>query len=225
MACRHLLFPFWALLAASAHAGGHFDVDDAGTLGPGQCQAEVWGGRFGAAPTITALHLGPSCAVGPVELDINYDHTASLGAHADFFSPALKWTFLGKEAGARISAAGYLAATYDLTHGGRTGGQFAIPLSWNMTKSLQLSFNLGYDWTPVTADRSGRGGLQADWSLTDKIDLIAERFRSFGFWTTRAGLRFQIAPLLSIDCSAARVGGADGAWGFAVGLNQQFNGL
>jgi hypothetical protein len=225
MARPHLLVPLWPLLAASAYAGGHFDVDDAGTLDPGQCQVEVWGGRFGADPTADALHLGPACAIGPIELDINYDHASAPGTHAEFFGPALKWTFIGKEPDARFSAAGYLGATYDLTHGGRTGGQFAIPLSWNMTKTLQLSLNLGYDWTPVSGNRSGRGGLQADWTLNDKIELIAERFRSFGLWSTRCGLRFNVDPLLSIDFSVARVGGADGAWGFAVGLNHEFKGF
>jgi hypothetical protein len=39
-----------AFASLGAHAAGHFDVDDAGTLDPGQCQYETWWGRAGAEP-------------------------------------------------------------------------------------------------------------------------------------------------------------------------------
>jgi len=69
---RHVALILLWLFAVNARAGGHFDVDDAFTLDPGQCQNETWYGRFGTEP-VTDFHLGPACRVGPVELSANFD--------------------------------------------------------------------------------------------------------------------------------------------------------
>ena len=42
---RRILLPLLGVAAMQVHAAGHFDIDDAGTLDPGQCQYEVWVGR------------------------------------------------------------------------------------------------------------------------------------------------------------------------------------
>ena len=60
------------LAGAAAQAAGHFDVDDAGMLDPGQCQVETWVERHAAAGTLT--HVGPGCRAGPVELALNANH-------------------------------------------------------------------------------------------------------------------------------------------------------
>jgi len=220
---RPILVILFSLLAAgTAWAGGHFDIDDAGTLDPGQCQYEIWGGRFGADPSTSTLHFGPACGVGPVELGLNFERDAANGDHAFAVGPQIKWNFYGREPDAKLSAAVFLSAAFDVDHGGKTGGQFALPVSWNPIEPLWINFNLGYDWLPVTGTRSGRGGLQGDWTLNDKVSLIAERFRSFGLWSTRAGVRWSLTPLISIDTSVAR---SDGTWGFAVGLNHEFKGF
>jgi len=226
---RHHLLLLSCLMGGSAVAGGHFDIDDAGTLDPGQCQVEAWGGRFGAAPT-TTYHLGPSCGVGPVELGVNFERdslpgSASLpGGVSYVIGPQVKWTFLGRDPEATLSAAAFASVGYDVTHGGSPGGQATVPVSWHALDSLWVNFNLGFDWTPNGGGRTGRGGLQGDWSFNDRMSLIAERFRSFGVWTSRVGMRFNLTPLLSLDVSGARTGPA-GAWGFAVGLNQEFKGF
>lgn len=222
---RPILAILFLLLAAQgSQAGGHFDVDDAGTLDPGQCQYEVWGGRFGTDPSVNVLHFGPACGVGPVEIGLNFERDASSGSAAYLAGPQLKWNFFGREPDARLSAAVYVAAAADTSHGGRIGGQFALPVSWNPVEPLWINLNLGYDWAPVTGERSGRGGLQANWAFNDKVSLIVERLRAFGVWGSRAGLRFCLTPLVSIDTSAVRSGPA-GTWGFVVGLNREFKGF
>lgn len=220
---RRVLFSALCLLgvlAAPAHAAGHFDIDDAGTLDPGQCQYEVWAGRFGTAP-VTDYHLGPACRVGPVELGFNIDRASVPGEHAYGAGPQLKWTFIGQEDDARLSAALFFSAAWDVTHGGRAGAQFVVPLTWQALDSLYVNVNLGYDWTPGSGERTGRGGLQGAWAFNDKLWLIAERFRAVDAWTTRAGVRINLTPTLSVDLSAAR-SGPDRVRGYAIGLNQVF---
>ena len=220
---RQVLFVFLWLLAASARAGGHFDVDDAGTLDPGQCQYEVWGGRFGV-DKVTDYHPGPACRVGPVELGLNIDRFSVPGEHAYVLGPQVKWTFLGQNPEARLVAAVSGGLSFDVTRGGHTGKQLVLPVSWHALDSLWIHANIGADWATDTGERSGRGGLQAEWALDDSVSLIFERFRSFGVWTSRGGLRYSITPLISIDISAAR-SGPQGVWGYVIGLNHEFHGF
>jgi len=209
-------------LAVPAHANGHFDVDNAGTLDPGQCQYETWGGRTGADRT-TVYHLGPACRVGPVELRLNLDRASLSDGRSDSVSPQLKWTFLGQAADARFSAALSMTASFDVTHGGRTGGQFVLPVSWQPIDNVWVHANLGVDWESGTGVRTGRGGLGGEWAVDPRVSLIAERFRSQDVWTSRAGMRVNFTPAVSVDLSGARVDGK--AWGFVIGLNHGFIGF
>lgn len=217
---RRLLMLLLGLVAATARAGGHFDVDDAGTLDPGQCQYETWAGRIGSEP-VRVFHLGPACRVGPVELGANIDRYSAPDGRTTTLGPQLKWTFLGQGAEARLAAAVSASTTFDLTHGGRAGGQLVIPVSWRAVDPLWIHANLGTDWATGTGTRTGRAGLAGEWALNDRVSLIVERNKSFELWTSRAGLRFSLTPLVSIDVSASRTG-PQGVRGFVIGLNHEF---
>lgn len=214
-----------ALLATSAQAGGHFDVDDAGTLDPGQCQYEAWVSRVGKDPATTGLHLGPACRVGPVELGLNIDRFKTPGERATtFVGPQLKWTFYGQGANAPLAAALSASVVFDATHGGRAGGQLLLPVSWRVIEPLQIHANLGADWLPGTGVRTERYGLAGEWALHPAVSLIVERNRAFDLSTTRAGLRFSLTPLISLDLSAARIGhGAQRQRAFVIGINHEFS--
>jgi len=221
MSPRILMVPL-SLAAAAAQAGGHFDVDDAGTLDPGQCQYELWGTRVRRAQT-TLWHFGPACRVGPVEIGLNIDRISVAGDHLHALGPQLKWTFLGQASDARWSAAVSMGTITELPRrGGRTGGQFVVPVTWRATDSLQVHANLGGDWAAGTGARSGRGGLAGEWAVNDTVSLIAERNRAFGLWTSRIGARFSLTPLISIDVSAARTG-PEGVRSVSIGLNHEFS--
>ncbi|WP_307656858.1 hypothetical protein [Variovorax paradoxus] len=208
------------LASAGARAAGHFDIDDAGMLDPGQCQYEAWWGRTGPEP-VTGLHIGPSCRVGPVELGLNIDRLSVQRVHTVTAGPQLKWNFFGPAADAPLSAALSLGAMFDLTRGGRAGGQFVLPVTWRPADSLQIHANLGADWATGTGARTPRGGLAVEWALDDKVSLIAERSRASGVWTSRIGGRFALTPLVSVDVSASRTG-PQRVRGFVVGLNHEF---
>ncbi|WP_286186021.1 hypothetical protein [Acidovorax cavernicola] len=214
---------FTTLSGTGAHAAGHFDVDDAGTLDPGQCQYETWWGRSGVEPVV-GLHVGPACRVGPVELGLNFDRLSVQGVHSVTGGPQIKWTFAGTAADAPFSAAVSMGAVADLRRGGRMGGQLVVPLTWRPTGSLQFHANLGADWALGTGARTPRGGLAVEWALNDAVSLIAERNRAGGVWTSRVGGRFSLTPLISVDISASRTGlpGGRGVRGVVIGLNHEF---
>ena len=208
------------LLAMGAHAAGHFDVDDASTLDPGQCQYETWWGRTGVEP-VTGFHFGPACRVGPVELGLNFDRSSVAGLHSVTGGPQLKWNFHGQAPDAPFSAAVSMGAVFDLKRGGRAGGQLVVPLTWRPFDSLQLHANLGADWASGTGARTARAGAAVEWALNDSVSLIAERNRASTMWTSRVGGRFSLTPLVSVDVSTSRTGPL-GVRGFVVGLNHEF---
>ncbi|WP_432727353.1 hypothetical protein [Variovorax sp. W6] len=216
----------WMLAASGlftglgAQAAGHFDVDDASTLDPGQCQYETWWGRTGVEP-VTGFHFGPACRVGPFELGLNLDRTSVDGVHSVTGGPQLKWNFYGQAADAPFSAAVSMGAVFDFKRGGRAGGQFVIPVTWRPLDSLQIHANVGADWATGTGVRTPRGGVGVEWALNDTVSLIAERSRASNVWTSRVGGRFSITPLISVDVSASRTG-PQGVRGFVIGLNHEF---
>ncbi len=214
-----------SLAAGSVRAGGHFDVDDAGTLDPGQCQYEVWAGRIGGVSAQRFQHLGPACRFGPIEWGLNLDRAATAGSTGLFVGPQLKWTFFGQAADAPLSAALSGGAVFDATHGRggeRAGGQFVVPVSWQVAPVVLIHVNVGSDWAVGTGARTGRGGAAGEWALNPTLSLIAERNRAFAQWTTRAGLRVNVTPLVSIDLSVARTG-PEGAHSVVLGLNHAFD--
>ncbi len=209
----------WA--GASAHAAGHFDIDDAATLDPGQCQYETWWGRTGPEPVI-GFHLGPACRIGPVELGFNLDRLSTLGVRTVTGGPQIKWNFFGPAPDATWSAAVSAGTVSDFRTGGRTGGQLVLPVTWRPTPELQIHANLGADWAPGTGQRTARGGLACEWALNDTLSLIAERSRVSRLWTSRVGARLNLTPLISLDLSASRTG-PQGVRGVVIGLNHEFS--
>ncbi len=209
------------LFAANACAGGHLDVDDAGMLDPGQCQYEVWYGRAGPQP-VNALHFGPACRVGPLELGFNADRYTLGGQHANTLGPQIKWTWFGQAPDAQFSGAVSANVTWDRTNRGKPGRQLVFPFTWKALDSLQIHANLGADWSPVTGSRTGRTGLGTEWALTEQLSLLGERNRAGGLWTSRVGARFSFTPLISLDVTTSRTG-PERTRGFYVGLNQEFS--
>lgn len=218
--------PCGLLLAAAAGAAGHFDVDDAGTLDAGQCLVEVWAGRLRSPGDLNFQHVGGACAAGPVELGFNVDRTSAPGAAAAVLvGPQIKWTFWGREPEATWSAAAVLAASVDLRHGGRAGGQFLLPLSWRASDRVNVLVNAGTDWATGSGVATVRGGAALEWTLTEQLTLIAERNRAFDLWTSRLGARITVAPLTTIELSASRGGriGDGRLRSVVIGLNREFS--
>lgn len=213
----------WACLAVAgvAHAGGHFEVDDAGTLDAGQCQVELWD-SYGQRSSANLVHVGPACGVGVVELGLNMDAVRG-NARAELLGPQAKWTFFGREANAPLSAALSAGAQKDVRGGGRWGGQGLLALTWQALEPLAFNANLGADWAPGDGARTARGGLQVQWNVLPELALIAERNRSFSQWGTRVGFSWQVAPQTSIDASVARLGLGGGETVYTLGLNQVFD--
>lgn len=213
------------LLGAAASAAGHFDVDDAGTLDAGQCLVETWAGRLRSPANLNFQHVGGACDTGPVELGFNIDRTSSPVAGADVFAgPQIKWTFWGRGPDATWSAAVAMAATFDLRHGGRAGGQFLLPLSWRASDRVNVLVNAGTDWATGSGAAYARGGAAVEWALTDQLTLVAERNRAYDLWTSRLGARITVAPLTTIELSASRSGRTGDARlrSVVVGLNREF---
>ena len=61
--------------------------------------------------------------------------------------------------------------------------------------------------------------LGADWSVTERVTLTAERRELLGQALTRIGTRYAVTPLVSIDASVARAGEAR-IW--TLGLNWEW---
>ena len=78
------------------------------------------------------------------------------------------------------------------------------------------------DWLPVDGVRTRRGGIAGEWAIDERLSLIVERNRAAGFWTSRAGVRFNLTPLINLDASASRTN-PGGIRSFVIGLNHEFS--
>ncbi len=202
-------------------ASGHFDVDDAYLLDPGQCQYETWFSRTRVEPAQN-FHFGPACRIGPVEVGLAFDRGSSEGSpRGSNLGPQVKWAFLGGSE-APFSAALAWSATYNLSTHGRPGRQLLLPVTWRAAENLRVHVNLGADWSTVESVHTSRRGAAVEWALDERLSLIAERNRANRLWTSRLGARFNLTQLVSVDISAAR-SNPGGARMFVIGLNQEFS--
>ncbi len=208
------------LLAGNSLAAGHLDVDNATIMDPGQCQYETWYGRAGLQDTAD-WHLGPACRVGPVELHFNIDRYSAQGQHGVLLGPQVKWIWFGGGENAALSGAVSVGVSWDRTYRSKPGRQILFPFTWRALDSMQISANLGEDWSPLVGERTDRRGLGGEWAINPEVSLLAERNLSVGAWTSRAGLRYNFTPRVSVDLTLSRTG-PGGVRGFYVGLNNAF---
>lgn len=210
----------FVLFSCNAIAGGHFDVDDAATLDPGQCQYELWNTRS-TGTTKNFLHLGPACRVGPVEAGLNYDRFSDAQGRFNLLGPQIKWMFLGSSE-SFLSAAVSVSASGDTSRSGKWSREIVFPVSVMIKKDLLIHANAGYDWAVFSGTRTGRLGAQVEWAMNDSFSLIAERNRAFDSLTNRVGVRYNLTPLISIDASAAHSNGPLKNT-FVIGINHEFS--
>ncbi|MBS0449633.1 MAG: hypothetical protein JSR59_27310 [Proteobacteria bacterium] len=192
-------------------------MDDAVVLDPGHCQVETWAAR---PPDVagTALHVGPGCRVGPVELGVNADRLPLEGGDtAGLAGPQIKWVVDPIAHRLSIGMAWILAA--DLRHGGRWGQTGYAVATWWPSETLQVHGNAGADWAPGTGDRTRRLGLGIEWAANDTVSVLAERLVATSQWRSRVGTRINLTDLLSLDLSVSRADN-HGVRGFAIGLNR-----
>jgi hypothetical protein len=209
------------LLAAAAPvraAGGHFWVDDAAMLEPGQCQLETWAEREQGGARRLA-HAGPACRVGPVEAGISWDRARNTGAGSvTTVSPQLKWAHA---LDAHWSAGLVYTGTWQTGGAGYQGSTLLVPVTWHPTEQLHVHLNLGRDFHRDAAG-STRAGAALEWAATQQLSLVAERFRENQADAWRLGARWSPHAHWSVDLSrAAPLRSAVPAW-WTLGLNLSF---
>jgi len=191
----------WLLMGSGARAmGGHFDVDDATVLAPGRCQIELWAVRGESA---RALHAGPACRVGPVELGLVLDRLSNDEERDRVLGTQLKvaTTWLPQ-----LEVGFVVSALRDTTRDVTLLTAYA-PATWLVSESVQLHANLGADRFS-NQEATLRVGAAGEWAIDSRITLLAERLRVFGLITTRLGVRFALGEHASVDFSGARISGS-----------------
>ena len=204
--------------ATTGHAaGGHFAVDDATILEPGECQVEVW--RESADELGWLVHVGPACRVGPVELAVNAEHFRVRDLPTQTaVGPQVKWVTTIYD---RLAVGVVAAATWRTATPHYVGASLYAPLSVKLAESLRANVNLGRDWLRGGASLA-RGGIALEWQATPAWVLVGERFRQAGADFARVGAQWQASEAIGFDLSRTRGLGAAAASGWAIGVTGSF---
>jgi hypothetical protein len=200
-------------------AGGHYAVDDAAILEPGQCQMETWLDRE-AGNARRLLHLGPACRVGAVEVGLNLDRVRPGSANmSTVFGPQIKWAGAVTE---QLSV-GLAAAANWQNHSPRyLGSTLVIPVSVQVSSQWLAHVNVGREFLARQADGS-RAGAALEWAPNATWSLMAERFREGGVNQWRLGGRWSLSESLSVDLSHAKAFGDKAPAWWTLGLNVAFD--
>lgn len=198
-------------------AGGHFAVDDAAILDPGQCQFETWFERE-AGGKRTLAHVGPACRLGFAELSLNIDRTRTAGAGSSTVSGIQgKWA-RALPGGLSIGAVVATAWQDDTPH--QAGSTVVLPLTWQPAEGWQIHVNGGRDFVRDAPD-SVRAGMAVEWTATPACSFIAERFREQRADRWRLGARYLLTPAVNMDLSRTQ-GLGDAASSWTLGLTWAF---
>lgn len=195
----------WLVASGSTlAAGGHHDVDDASLLSTGHCQLETWA-FSGRSPALSAQHLGSACSFGGLEWGVNAERVRQQGLQVHSLGPQWKW--VADPAARRFSLGLAAALTWRDRGPHRPVSSLYVPATlWLGDEAAgQLHVNVGRDHDPADGPFR-RWGIALDWTLNGRWLLTAERRSLFGQTLGRAGLRYSITPLASIDFSLGRGG-------------------
>lgn len=214
-----LLLPAVALLGIlscmpARAAGGHFAVDDAAIVEPGQCQLELWQEQVQHR---RLRHAGPACHLGGVEFGLNLERQERQSS----WGPQLKWA---TELQPGLAVGLVLATTHQHQDPHWSGLSLLLPLSWQLRPDLQLHLNLGCDLRQGERDRTLRGAA-VEWSVSERWSLLAEYLHDGQRELGRAGLRWQWREGVSLDLSRGRYSGsgtAPSSQAWTLGLNWSF---
>lgn len=205
------------LLAAAAHAvGGHFAVDDAEILAPGNCKLEGW---FTRSPGDTRLaHTGSGCRVGPVELTVSGEYERVPG------DSQTDWALSGKWAG-QVAEGLSLGALLEpgWQAGGRPryqGSSARILLSWQALPQVALHANVGRDFVRGPGDEP-RHGVALVWKVAESWSVVGERYREEGGQFARAGLKWEPTQDWQLAFSRAQRLSGPGASAWTLALTRE----
>lgn len=196
---HHLVVLAFLFTAIPAHAGGgaHL-VDDAGTVTPGECEVELYGG---AAAHAGRLVLSPTCAFTALP---NLEFGLVLARDWPGGSP-----IPGVAAKAALGHLGPIETAFELNLGydpeGQTLDSIAtnLPLTLPLGRRLTLHANLGLDFEPGAAPIP-TWGTALILALGNRFEAVAEIAGRQGFRTrTQAGVRAHVGRV-SLDLLYSR---------------------
>jgi hypothetical protein len=207
-----------ALAAGTAQAaGGHHDVDDASLLPRGECEQETWFGRGNGGRQ--GLHAGVSCRLGPLELGLAGEHTRAGGQPSEtFWAVEAKWA---REVADGFSIGFDVQPLFQANARPHYAGLGAYAIaSWWARPGLAVHANFGRDFERGGPDEP-RGGLALEWQPLPRWSFVAERYRDQGTHFARAGVRWAVGRLWTVDLSRAhRVAGARPSfWTFGLSFD------
>ncbi len=210
----------WLAGAASSSlaAGGHFAVDDAAILEPGQCQLETWFDRE-TERAQRLLHVGPACRLGAVEVGLNIDRVRQgTSSTSTILAPQVKWALALTEqigigligvANAQDRSPRYLGST------------LVVPVSIQVSEQWLVHVNVGRDFRAEQTD-GNRAGAALEWAPNAIVSVIGEHFREDGATHRRLGGRWNLTQATSLDLSRAQsLGARPPAW-WTLGLNTAY---
>jgi hypothetical protein len=195
---RFLNFRVFLLLAVAllpgAAAKAAFYVDDFEVDQPGSCSVDSWMSFAGNNDFMAVT--SPSCVVeigkSPVELGAEYQRSRESGEWKSQGSVSGKVTLVRMTKGVGIGLSGEL--DWDMVTGASKGGNFNIPVSFDIGKNLRLNVNGGYLYDAPKQGSYGTWGTGLEWTINPKVALIGEIFGQLGSrgeTTTTQQPRFQ----------------------------------
>jgi hypothetical protein len=205
-------------------AGGHYPVDDADIIAPGDFQIETWYTRVDGNNSEFAFLPAWTPSGTSLELTAGLIRVEEGGENFNRFEPAAKWQFSPIGPG-RVALATAVQLGFD--DGDFTDWLVNVPVSYELTGApAVLHGNLG--WIRSREDgNSDRAffGAAFEWEATAVFDLIGQIYREGADEDPEAqlGLRFGFeGPLDHIDFAAGRTLRGETDWFLTAGLALTF---
>ncbi|MEJ5992033.1 hypothetical protein WG902_18675 [Ramlibacter sp. PS3R-8] len=199
LGCGVMVAALVLLSAGSASAaGGHHAVDDAGILGPGECEQESWYSRAQGGGQL--VHAGAGCRVGPIELAAAGDLARSGGRSETAWTVQAKWaTEVADGVSIGLAVQPALLPQQSPRFAGTT---LAALATWKPRDDLAFHLNIGRDFVNQGPD-GPRNGIAAEWAPVARWWLLAERYIEGRTHFVRAGARWVAGSNWSLDFSHA----------------------
>jgi hypothetical protein len=220
-----------SLLPLPGFAGRPLDTDDAAIIPSGSCQIETFARRVGRGEDMAANRdygFAPTCnpfGIGEIMIGGN---RSGVGQPGSVSEGVVQYKDVPVAISRSHAGWGYVASVAeDFAKGQR--GPIARTANLNGISSIapfdgwQFDGNVGWlhRWLPAMHDRDHLvAGIAAEWSLTQRLAIVAERLGTTGLGhTAQVGMTFVLSPRVTLDAAAGRRVHPDGRAPFmTIGL-------
>ena len=162
------------LWGCQAMAAGPYIVDDAGIVDPNTFQSESWVSRTSKSETLAVVN-GAYRVMGS-EVTVQEAHDDQSGNGSDMLSSQIKYRWREGDNTGCVASSLVVGGSYSGYTSSVSGLYAYVPATVNLTESLDLNVNVGWQYTKTGNQNVATWGIGTEYHFDPALSFVSEIF-------------------------------------------------